>query len=222
MTFSIKEAFKKAWKFSKENILVLIGLTSVIGLISWILEIWWKGMDKTFHSGQIALCIAFLLAYILTSLISALAQIGYTKILLKLYDGEEVDPRDIFGFYDRLWNFVVLSFLYGFIVLAGTILLVVPGIIFAIKYGYASYFVIDQNMRPVEALKASAKITQGKKWKLTFFGALSVIINLVGMLFFRVGFLFTMPFTVLASIHVFRILDGSVKNQQELPLNEEK
>lgn len=151
-----------------------------------------------------------------------LAQIGYTKILFKIYDGEEVDPRDIFGYYDRLWNFIVLSFLYGMIVLAGFVLLIIPGIIFIIKYGYASYYVIDKNMKPVNALKESAKITQGHKWKLTYFGLFIIGINVLGALLFGVGFLFTMPFSVLASIHIFRVLCKDVKIQQELPLNEEK
>ena len=222
MTFSIKEAFRNAWQFTKENILILIGLTSILGLVSWTLEIWWRGLDKSFHSGQVSLWIIFFCAYLLTSLVSMLTQIGYTKILFKLYDGEEVDPRDIFGFYDRLWNFLVLSFLYGIIVLAGAVLFIVPGIIFAVKYGYASYFVIDQNMKPVEALKMSAKITCGNKWKIAFLGVLIISTNIMGALLFGIGFLFTMPLTTLASIHIFRILSESTKNQQELPLNEEK
>lgn len=221
MTFSIKEAFKGAWKLSKENFLVLVGLTSIIGLISWILEIWWRGIDKASQSGQTQIMIFFLVAYIITMLVSMLTQIGYTKILFKLHDGEEVEPRDVFGYHDRLWNFIVLSFLYGTIVVAGFVLLIVPGIIFAIKYGYASYYVIDKNMKPVDALRESAKITYGHKWRLAYFGLFIIGLNILGALLFGIGFLFTMPFSVLASIHVFRVLCKEVNIQQELPLNEE-
>jgi len=220
--FSIKEAFKKAWELTKENILVLIGLTSIIAVISWILHVWAKGMERSLQEGDISKYALFIFIYIITLFLSMLAQIGYIKILLKLYDGEEVNPRDIFGYHNLLWNFLLQSILYGVIVIVGFILLIIPGIIFIIKYGYASYFVIDQNMKPIDAMKASSRITYGNKWKIALFGICILAANILGGLLFVVCLLVTMPLTALASIHVFRILSGTIHTQQELELDEKK
>lgn len=218
MKFSIKDAFKKAWTITTEHIWILLGLTSILGLISWILQMWFKGVEN--HRDSIDIGLGFVSLYVLTFLINILAQIGYTKILIKIYDGEEVNPKDIFMYYDRAWKFVVGSILYGLIVTGGLILLIVPGIIWAIKYRYFSYFIIDKNMKPVAALRESAKITAGNKWKLLGFGLIIVVLNLLGLIFFGIGFLITMPLTTLASVHVYKFLSGNTVTQDILPLGE--
>ena len=222
MTFSIKEAFKKGWGITKENIFLLAGLTSLIALNSWIAETWWKGMDKSIDSSQFSTYLIFLALYLVTSIVSTLVQIGYIKVMFKLYEGEEINPRDVFAHYERLWDFIVISFLYGIVVLFGAVLFIIPGIIFAIKYGYASYFVVCHDMKPLEAMKASARITKGNKTQIALFGACILGLNIIGFLVFGIGFLITMPLTTLASVHVFKILNKEDEFQQELPLNEEK
>ena len=221
MTFSIRDSFKRAWKLLKENLLVLVGLSGVVVLISWIIRMWGIRLSNFLEHGRVGIASLFLVLYIFTILISLLARIGYTKIILKLYDNREIDPWDIFAYYDRLLKYIAVSILYSLIVIGGAILLIVPGLILATKYVYAFYFVIDQKMNPVEALKASAKITYGHKWKLFLFGLCVAGINIIGLVLLGIGFLFTFPLTTFATVHIFRTLNGTSITQQELPLPKE-
>ena len=74
--------------------------------------------------------------------------------------------------------------LYGLIVLAGMILLVIPGIIWAVKLQYFSYFIIDKKLAPIEALKESSRITTGIKWDVFAFCSVLIVINLIGFFCF--------------------------------------
>jgi len=85
-------------------------------------------------------------------------------------------------------------------------MLVIPGIIWAIKFQYFSYLMVDRGMGPIDALKESAKITEGVRTNLFFLKLLLVVINIVGMLFFVVGLLVTIPISIMAEAYVYRKL----------------
>jgi uncharacterized membrane protein len=67
---------------------------------------------------------------------------------------------------------------------------------------------IDQRLEPVEALRASSRLTAGSKGQLVLFGLTLVGVNLLGALAFGVGLLFTVPTCYLAAGQVFRQLQG--------------
>ncbi|MEA3324508.1 MAG: hypothetical protein U9Q37_05135 [Euryarchaeota archaeon] len=56
--------------------------------------------------------------------------------------------------------------LYGFIVVGGLILLTIPGIIWAIKFQFFDYLIVDKGLGPIDALEKSSEITRGVKWDL--------------------------------------------------------
>jgi len=67
--------------------------------------------------------------------------------------------------------------LYTLITLVGTILLIIPGIIWGIKFQFFGYFIVDKGLEPIEALKRSAAITKGVRWSLLFL-ALSLLVSI--------------------------------------------
>ena len=84
--------------------------------------------------------------------------------------------------------------------------MIVPGIIWAIKFQFFSYFIVDKEVGPIEALKKSAAITKGAKWDLFVFGALLGLINLAGALCVVVGLFATIPTTMVAIAFIYRKL----------------
>ena len=98
------------------------------------------------------------------------------------------------------------AILFSLIVLAGFVLLVVPGIALSVMLQYYSYFIIDKNMGPVEAIKASAALTKGVRWKLFGFLLALGLINIVGALLLVVGLFATVPVSLVAVAFVYRKL----------------
>ena len=92
------------------------------------------------------------------------------------------------------------------IFIGGFILFVIPGIYFAIKYHFLLYFVIDKKMGPLEALRASGKITDGVKWRLLGFSIVSIGIVILGFLAFGFGILVAVPVATLADAYLYRKL----------------
>jgi uncharacterized membrane protein len=78
-----------------------------------------------------------------------------------------------------------------------------------LKYGFAQYAAIE-GASPRTALRASARITDGHKMDLLVFGLITFGMNLLGLLCFGVGLLFTLPTSVAAHAWVYRQLRASV------------
>lgn len=135
--------------------------------------------------------------------------LGVIGIALKIYDRKKVQYGNLFDYIHLIIPYIVASFIYGVIVLVGMILLVVPGIIWGIKYRYFVYYMVDKNKGPIDALKASAKITKGQKWNLFLLGLMLLGLNLLGACALLVGLFLTIPATMMAEAYVFRKLSGT-------------
>lgn len=86
-------------------------------------------------------------------------------------------------------------------------LLIVPGIIWALKFQLYGYFVVDENKDPLEALKASFCITKGEKWNILLLGILIGLLNFAGALFFGIGTFVTASITMIAMAYAYRELN---------------
>ncbi len=82
----------------------------------------------------------------------------------------------------NLVNFFLASILYLLIVLAGILLLIIPGIYFAVRlYLYPNAIVVDRK-GPLESLKRSWKVTKGKWWLTFGIGLVIGLITLVALI----------------------------------------
>jgi len=103
---------------------------------------------------------------------------GFISAGLKLYNGEKVNVNTLFTGVKYFTNYFLSTVCYSAIVFIGTFLLIIPGIIWSIQFGYYSYLIVDKNMRPIEALETSSNITQGKNgncFVLVFFYFLLIL-----------------------------------------------
>jgi uncharacterized membrane protein len=86
------------------------------------------------------------------------------------------------------------------------LLLIVPGIIWGIKFCFFDYFVVDKRLGPIEALKRSSAITRGVKWDLFVFFLMLTGINLLGAFCLLIGLFAAIPTTMVAQAFVYRRL----------------
>lgn len=145
------------------------------------------------------------LSFIATIFI-VIVRIGYNKMFLRIHDGESPKFSDIFKEYRTFWKFIGVSILYPIVVICGIILLIIPGIFWAIRFSFSPLIVIDTKIGPIKAMKESYAITKGAFWKIMLFWIAVAILNFVGFLFFGIGLLLTVPVTTFASVYVYRLL----------------
>ena len=191
----IKNAIRYGWGKTKENLEISI-FTTLLMLIVGVVSGGGKGFFKSILG-------------ILATIFLLVIRIGYNKIFLRISDGEKPKFSDIFNEYRLFWKFLGVSILMPIVVLAGLILLIVPGIIWAVRFSLSPLILVDTHMGPIASMKESFAITRGNFWNLLGFWIIIGLINLLGLLIIGVGLLITIPVSTFAMIHIYRSLSSS-------------
>lgn len=90
----------------------------------------------------------------------------------------------------------------------GTLLLVIPALVFAFVAYYTLAFVLAHEQDAVSALRSSLSFVAANVGRFLMLALAVVAINLAGALLFGVGLLLTIPVTSIATMYAFRTLQG--------------
>lgn len=130
--------------------------------------------------------------------VQTLAMAAYQLFLLRLVRGQETSFSDLNAIKPVIVPLLFVGLLNAVAVMAGYVLLIVPGVIIALGLAMANFVVLDKNLRAVEAMKASWRIMVGYKGKLFVLVLLIALLNFAGMLACGMGTLVTMPISMVA------------------------
>ncbi len=197
--FDISDAISFGWETVTKNIGFFIAVMLTIGAVAILSNVLMWFLKEEPYAIRTIVSLLFWVGQTMIGL-------GLAKIALKFCDGEEVKFEDLFSCFPMTLNYIAGMFIFGLIVMGGFILLIVPGIIFAIQFQFWFLFIIDKGRGPIESLKMSAEITEGVKPDLFVFGILLSMINFVGFICLFVGSIVTIPLVTLAHVFVFRQL----------------
>ena len=196
-----KEIQLKSWETFKSNAALMIAV-----LLCYVFVYF----SVAFIASQIAALIPFFFIAILINLavllFNSLLTIGILKIAFELSYNRNAEILDIFKNGKLLLPYFVANIIYGFIFAIGIILLIVPGIIWAVQFCFYPLLIIDKNLNPIEALKASSRLTHGYKWQLFNFFLVLIMINIAGFILLGIGLLVTVPVSLFAYIYLYREL----------------
>ena len=198
-SFSKREAIAQSWQRFKEKWLFLICLVLITTLVAALVEYAVRDVE----SGGIGL-----LLVLLNFVVQIIIGMGITLIMLRVYDRTETHYADLFEPIKLFWRYLAVVVLTMIVVLIGTLLFIIPGIIASIALFFAPYLVIDRKMGPVEAMKESLRITNGHKWNIFILGLIIGGLNLIGALALGVGLLVTVPLSWLVAVYVYRWVEN--------------
>ncbi len=116
------------------------------------------------------------LVWLVEIVIGSLTAAGWSIFCLNLVRGTQTQIGTIFSGFKKIKVVLIVSFFYYAIMFGGMMLLIIPGVIWSIKYGFNLYLVMERGLLPRESLRVSAEITKGHKGKLF---ALFVILSLL-------------------------------------------
>lgn len=199
--FSIKEAFGFGFNIAKRNIFFYLGIFVITILISSI--------NSSLQKNLVDQYFLYFVVSLVFWVISEFIGMGILRVNLSFVDGKKPKFMDIFILNGRnLLNYLLGSILVGVIIVIGFILLIVPGIIFALKLQYVTYLIVDKKLGPIEAIKKSWSMTKGHVWHL-FVLLLAIIgVNILGTLALVVGLIITVPLSMVATAFVYRKLSA--------------
>lgn len=202
--FSIGDAVSFSWESFKNN----LGFFIPAVLIMWLAVLIPNGLQSlnVYMSSAVAAAIWSGTFGILGFLVSIFVSIAAVNIGLKFCDGETPDFPDLVNSYDKFVDVLVGSILYGLLVMAGFILLIIPGIYWAVRYQFYLYLIIDQDMGPVDAIKRSGQLARGAWWHLFGFWWVALGIYLLGFLACCVGVVAAVPVIMVSMAYIYRTL----------------
>lgn len=160
--FSIGEVFRFGWSKTKQNwgFLVPYWLLTIVlyGLGSYALTKLTEGNQFSSILGQL-----------LNVMISCLFSLGWFKSTLDIVDGNKPKFSYLVSFWRLLPKYIASSAVFFIIIVSGLALFILPGLIWLIQFSYYSFYIVDKNAGPIEALKSSSKMTRGAKWDIVGF-----------------------------------------------------
>lgn len=205
--FSIKEAVSYGWNTFKSRPWLFVQVGVLLFLINLAINLLQTVFEEGSRMGgdQIAF-LAVVISTLLGMAASFLISMGETSFFLRAHDAvKEAALKDLWH-PEGFLRFAAASLIAGLAIIVGFILLIVPGIILSILFMFVGYLVIEKGLGPIEALKESARMTEGHRMQLFLFGLALIGINLVGVLALLVGLLVSVPVSFLATVHVYRTL----------------
>jgi uncharacterized membrane protein len=176
-----KDQLKGKWGLAIGSIAVIILIQIVFNIISRCVE------DNT---------ILFIIITLVSMIVSSAMGTGTCRLSLNYaYDDKQPAFADIFSGFQVILKVIGLFILLAIIILVGTILLVIPGIIFSYMFSQAYYILADDNSKSIiQCLKESAGMMKGYKFKyfvllLSFLGW-----TILGLIPLGIGLLWVMPY----------------------------
>ena len=203
----IGDAVKFGWKTMKAN----GGFFICLLLAFWLITVGSQILAGFLEERIISLSIIF---YIIAIVLEFALTLGFIKICIMFCDNQKVTIGDLFSCFHLFRKYVYATILYMVIVVVGFVLLIFPGVIWAIKFGFYPYFIVDKNQGVIDSLKASSRITMGAKWDLLGFCFVVFIINLLGMVCLIIGLFATVPTTMVAIALIYRKLLSQTESPQ--------
>jgi hypothetical protein len=173
--FNMEKYFSEGWALFRKIPGMLILYTLIVFVISGIL-----GSIEIFGS-------------LFTSAIGPILGAGYFVVFRKMETTEKIEFGDFFKSFDDFVQLVILGVVVSIITVIGLILLVLPGIWFAVGTSFATMLVVLFRLEFWDAITYSVKIVN-KKW-FHFFALiiLIVLLNVAGAIALGVGLFITIP-----------------------------
>ena len=200
---SIRAAFRESYQIIKPRFWTVIGQYALLSIVFFAFSI--LGGSNVL----VAILISLLSTFCIVSFSLAYATKG--SFVLEDLFAELTFRRFVYYFLAFL--------LVGIAIFGGLILIIIPGIILAVRLSLVRYIAVEKEIKPVDAFKESIELTRGHGWTIVGFGLLSVLVNILGAICLIVGLLFTIPLTTIAFAVLYRQLSGR-GNEDEIEIVE--
>lgn len=229
-SFSVSEAIKFGWNTTKANFSFFVKIILIVGLVylvSGAISESVKDSDRVTSTafGAVSWIIQMIVGIGLTKIAIKFAD-GQKAEIADLYNHYPLFFKYLAGsILNGIIMFVGMIPLIIYIILiyrATTspdmplppsailpvliLIMIIPMLIFGIRLQFYSYFIIDQELGPIEALKKSWSVTKDSYWNLVLLSLATGGLNLLGALSLLIGLLWTIPTTSIATASVYRKL----------------
>ncbi len=196
--FSIIDALLFGWSRFRDNAVFLLLLGAGLMLLTLI--------ANSLQKAAAPASLSFFMAYLVFLAVNAFTSFVLVAASLELHDFGTIEIGDLAKALPQFLQFLGGYIIFCAVIMAGYMLLIIPGIFLTIKLFLYMYLVVDRKMNAAESLKKSYELTTGHFAELLIFFFSVVVINVLGMLLLGVGMLVSIPVTSIAGAYIYRKL----------------
>jgi uncharacterized membrane protein len=209
----VKASFSHGWSVFKKRPWLMIGAVVIMIVISTI-----SGAVTQSISDQAVSVYAITIASAFDFfVVQMLISMGFIAFTIKASDHPEMAHVSNLWAPHSYFKYLGTSILVTIIFIIGLVLFVIPGIIAAVLLIFAPYLVMDRNEGPITAIKQSFHAVTGHFWGVLLLIIASIVVNIVGVLLIGIGLLVSIPVTLLAMAHAYRLVLGQVPQVMQPP-----
>ena len=191
--------FEIGWRLFKSNASVFV-ISMLLLFLSWVvLEI----AVVFLHRFGLAIWLTLHLAWVL---LFAGMLVGLHVMALKSVDAEIPRVGDLFASLERGPAYLLALGIYCLAVSGGLVLLIVPGIYFAIRYCLFAQIITDTSASALPGLRKAAALARGNRASLGALFLIAFLLNIAGMALLGIGLIISFPVSLLAIAGFYRCL----------------
>lgn len=197
-TFSVRNILTDAWKLFVEHKKFYLEVVIVFGVIAVAAD----GLRE-----EDSMRLVDIVLSIINMVATWYGSVVLMKASLAVASGKPITP-DVYNLtVPAIVSLILASMLVALGIFVGTILLIVPGVIFSLRTGLTQYVILDEQTTSIPAIKRSVALTKGYSWSFLRLTICFVVLALLSMFpLFGLGFIVLVPVSTLAMSLVYHKL----------------
>ena len=208
-TFSAFETLKSAWQLFLIHKKFYLKTVLIFGGIALVAD--WMANDKSMKLVDIILSLVSTVSYWYGTIILMKASLAVTS-------GKPITEDISRISWPLVFSLIIGSILVGIGSFVGFILLVVPGIIFALRASLTQYIILDQNEKAVPAIKKSLALTKGYFWSFLRLMLCFVVLGILSVFpLIGLGFIVLIPVSTIVLSLIYRKLQMGTSETVSAP-----
>lgn len=129
------------------------------------------------------------------------------RAALDITDGKTLDLAGIFRF-DKIGPVLIASLIIGAATFVGTLLCYLPGLVVGFLTQYTLFFLLDKDLEPIEAIKASFEFVKTNFANVLVWYIIAALVGGAGAIVCGIGLLVTVPIVIIGTAYTYKTLQG--------------
>jgi uncharacterized membrane protein/DNA-directed RNA polymerase subunit RPC12/RpoP len=196
--------FKQQWGMVWLGVLIVMGINWAAAMALMVLNFTVMMLTHNPDLAEVVNITGNLASYVLSIWLT----LGQCAYFLKIARGQPPDLTTIFSGGPKLLTAILAYILFILIVIGGFLLLIIPGIIFALMFSQFLYLIVDRNVGVMDSLNLSKEITRGNKATLFAIGLLLGLLFVAAIIPCLLGLLVWIPFSSLMPAVIYLLMIG--------------
>ena len=206
-TFSAVALLQDGWKLFVEHKKFYLEVVLVFGFIALAAD--WLREEDSMRLVDVVLSVINMVATWYGSVV-------LMKASLSLAAHKPIAP-DVYNLtVPTIVTLILASILTGLGVMIGAVLLIIPGIVFALRTSLTQYVILDERITSVPAIKKSIALTKGYSWSILRLVLCFIVLAILSIFpLFGLGFIVLIPVsTLVMSLVYYKVkTEGSIVPQ---------